>query len=84
MTGTFPIHDLPDLGVDIERLTDGDYTTIAGLVLARLGHIPTTTGEVVAVDGHTAEVAEITGRAITKVRLRPAPTRTDTTPHQPS
>lgn len=71
LPGTFPIHDLPDIGVDIEELDAGDYTTIAGLVLARLGHIPTEPGEEVAIDGHTAEVVEITGRAITRLRLRP-------------
>ncbi|GAA4942854.1 hemolysin family protein [Actinoplanes utahensis] len=73
LPGTFPIHDLPDIGVDIEELDAGDYTTVAGLVLARLGHIPTVPGETVAIDGHTAEVVEITGRAITKLRLRPLP-----------
>jgi putative hemolysin len=73
LTGTFPIHDLPDLGVDIEHLSDGDYTTVAGLVLAHLGHIPTAPGETVAVDGHTAEVTEVSGRAITQIRLRPLP-----------
>jgi putative hemolysin len=71
LPGTFPIHDLPDIGVDIEELDAGDYTTVAGLVLARLGHIPTAPGETVAIDGHTAEVVEITGRAITRLRLRP-------------
>jgi putative hemolysin len=71
LPGTFPIHDLPDIGVDIEETDAGDYTTVAGLVLARLGHIPTVTGETVSIDGHTAEVVEITGRAITKLRLRP-------------
>ncbi|GAA1640450.1 hemolysin family protein [Actinoplanes couchii] len=72
--GTFPIHDLPDIGVEIEEeeLDAGDYTTVAGLVLARLGHIPTTTGETVRIDGHTAEVVEVTGRAITRLRLRAA------------
>ncbi|GLY07385.1 MULTISPECIES: hemolysin family protein [Actinoplanes] len=72
LPGTFPIHDLPDIGVDIEDLDNaGDYTTVAGLVLAQLGHIPTTPGETVTIDGHTAEVVEITGRAITRLRLRP-------------
>ncbi|MBM2621513.1 HlyC/CorC family transporter [Actinoplanes sp. LDG1-06] len=73
LPGTFPVHDLPDIGVDATNLTDGDYTTVAGLVLSRLGHIPTTPGEVVQVDGHTAEVVEITGRAITRIRLRAIP-----------
>ncbi|GLY02803.1 hemolysin family protein [Actinoplanes sp. NBRC 101535] len=72
LPGTFPIHDLPDLGVDVTTLEDGDYTTVAGLVLARLGHIPTGPGEVVDVDGHTAEVTQVTGRAITQLRFRKA------------
>ncbi|MEU4689035.1 hemolysin family protein [Actinoplanes sp. NPDC023714] len=68
--GTFPIHDLPDIGVELSEEDEGDYTTVAGLVLARLGHIPTTTGETVTIDGHSAEIVEIAGRAITRLRLR--------------
>jgi putative hemolysin len=68
--GTFPIHDLPDIGVDLE--TGGDYTTVAGLVLARLGHIPDDPGEVVDVGGWSVEVTRIDGLAITEVRLRSA------------
>ncbi|MCO8273749.1 hemolysin family protein [Actinoplanes sp. TRM 88003] len=70
LPGTFPIHDLPDIGIDVENLQDGDYTTVAGLVLSRLGHIPTAPGEVVTLDDHRAEVTQISGRAITQVRLR--------------
>jgi magnesium and cobalt exporter, CNNM family len=73
MPGSFPIHDLPDLGFDGESHEDVDYTTIAGMVLAALGHIPTDPGEVVELPEFTAEVVEVTGRAITKVRLRPTP-----------
>jgi putative hemolysin len=73
LPGTFPIHDLPDIGVDGGDLADSDYTTVAGLVLARLGHIPTAPGEVVDIDGHTAEVTAIAGHAITQLRLRPVP-----------
>ncbi|WP_433296478.1 hemolysin family protein [Actinoplanes sp. CA-030573] len=73
MAGSFPIHDLPDIGLHDESNAheDGDYTTIAGMVLAALGHIPTSPGEIVSLPGFTAEVVEITGRAITRVRLRP-------------
>ncbi|GAA4908996.1 putative hemolysin [Stackebrandtia albiflava] len=73
--GSFPLHDLPDLGIDLSDVS-GDYTTVAGLVLDHLGHIPTTPGETVRVDGITAQVVEIHERAITKVRLRiePRPT----------
>lgn len=79
LPGTFPIHDLPDIGVEIEEADEGDYTTVAGLVLARLGHIPTGPGETVSIDGHTAEVVEVTGRAITRLRLRPLVTESPAT-----
>ncbi|MBB5869341.1 putative hemolysin [Allocatelliglobosispora scoriae] len=75
--GSFPIHDLPDLGIDTTRFADVDYTTVAGLVLAKLGHIPTEPGETVTLPGCTAEVTEVTGRAISKVRLRLVATRTN-------
>lgn len=74
LAGGFPIHDLPDLGVSVENLNHGDYATVAGLVLAHLGHIPKTPGEVVELPDLTAQVVEVSGRAITKVRLRPRPT----------
>ncbi|MEU8299556.1 hemolysin family protein [Micromonospora sp. NPDC048909] len=73
LPGTFPVHDLPDVGVTLPGRPDGDYTTIAGLVLACLGHIPTVPGEDVAVDGWQLEVARIDHRAITEVRLRRRP-----------
>src|SRR3954451_3129532 len=73
MPGAFPIHDLPDLGFHDGSTAheEGDYTTVAGMVLAVLGHIPTEPGEVVKLPEFTAEVVEVTGRAITRVRLRP-------------
>ncbi|MEU4782728.1 hemolysin family protein [Micromonospora sp. NPDC023633] len=77
LPGTFPVHDLADLGVELPGRPGGDYTTIAGLVLTCLGHIPTVAGESVVMDGWTLEVAHIDHRAITGVRLRrqaePAP-----------
>ncbi|HET9518230.1 MAG TPA: hemolysin family protein [Actinoplanes sp.] len=73
MPGGFPIHDLPDIGFDTDGTEDGDYTTIAGMVLAALGHIPTEPGETVTLPLFTAEVVEVTGRAITRVRLRALP-----------
>jgi putative hemolysin len=76
MPGSFPIHDLPDIGFGTSGPEEGDYTTIAGMVLAVLGHIPTAPGEVVTLPEFTAEVLEVTGRAITRVRLR-ALARTD-------
>src|SRR5215203_6487336 len=37
LPGSFPVHDLPDLGVE---LPEGPYATVAGLALDRLGRIP--------------------------------------------
>jgi putative hemolysin len=73
MPGSFPIHDLPDVGFDGAAPEEGEYTTIAGMVLAVLGHIPTAPGEVVTLPEFTAEVVEVTGRAITRIRLRALP-----------
>ena len=66
--GRFPIHDLVDIGVDLPA---GDYATVAGLVLDVLGRIPEG-GETVTVNGWTATVLAMQGRAITEVRLAPA------------
>ena len=61
--GRFAIHDLPGLGVE---LPEGPYTTVAGVVLARLGHIPEI-GDHVEVDGWRLEVSSMKGRAVTEV-----------------
>lgn len=69
LPGAFPFHDLADIGVE---LPEGDYATIAGLVLAALGRIPEAPGDEVTVGGWSAAVLAVEGRAITKVRLRRA------------
>ncbi|WP_432842419.1 hemolysin family protein [Dactylosporangium sp. CA-092794] len=73
LPGGFPIHDLPDLGVDLERLPGTGYTTVAGLILAGLGHLPTRPGEAVTVQDWTFTVAQVRGRAITGVTLARTP-----------
>nr|WP_223168079.1 hemolysin family protein [Nonomuraea sp. SYSU D8015] len=73
LPGTFPVHDLPDLDVHLEERPDGDYTTIAGLILALLGHVPTAPGESVATSGWQLHILAIQGHAITQVRLTPVP-----------
>lgn len=70
LPGTFPVHDLPDLGVQLDSRPAGDYTTIAGMVIALLGHLPTQPGETVSLDGWTAQVTGVERHAITSVRLR--------------
>jgi putative hemolysin len=66
--GRFPFHELADLGVE---LPEGDYATVAGVVLWALGRIPTAPGDAVVVAGWTLTVAEVRGRAVTKVLLTP-------------
>jgi putative hemolysin len=72
LPGTFPVHDLEDVGVGLEPAS-GDYTTIAGLVLLHLGRVPEAPGDVVEVDGWRIEVLEVAHHAITKVLVGPGP-----------
>lgn len=67
LPGSFPIHDLTDIGVD--DIPSGPYSTIAGFVLDRLGRIPEDPGDVVEVGRWSVRVLEVHGRAIRKVRL---------------
>jgi putative hemolysin len=67
LPGSFPVHDLPDLGVD---LPEGPYATVAGLVLDRLGRIPGG-GETVAVGDWLLEVLEVERNTVRRLRLRP-------------
>lgn len=50
----------------------GLYTSLAGLVLARLGHIPTV-GETVRVGHFVFEVVDMDGRRIDRILIRPQP-----------
>jgi len=54
-------------------LPEGPYETVAGYVLATLGHIPRV-GETVETDGHRFTVTETDGRRVARVRVvRTAP-----------
>jgi putative hemolysin len=70
LPGSFPVHDLPDLGVS---LPEGDYATVAGLILERLGRIPVA-GDTVQVDRWRLEVLAMDRNAIGRVRLTPLAT----------
>ncbi|GAA4566759.1 hemolysin family protein [Micromonospora coerulea] len=70
LAGDFPLHDLPDVGVRLGFPLSREYTTIAGLVLARLGQVPTGPGERVQLPGLSVEVVEVADRAVRRVRLR--------------
>jgi putative hemolysin len=52
------------------RLPEGPYETLAGFVMAGLGHVPRI-GEAVEADGHRLTVSELDGRRIARVRIDP-------------
>lgn len=54
-------------GVD---LPEGPYETLAGYVMACLGHLPRP-GEAVEVDGHRLEVTVLDNRRVSRVRVTP-------------
>ncbi len=68
LPGSFPVHDLADLGIHVP---EGEYTTLAGVLLDRLGHLPGQPGISVYVEGRRFEVVELEKRAITRVRVYP-------------
>lgn len=70
MPGTFPMHDLEDLGIELADPPEGSFTTVAGLLLARLGRLPEGPGDKVRVSGWEFEVANVEQHAITTVRIR--------------
>lgn len=69
LNGNFPIHDLGDIDV---YLPEGDYTTVAGLFLDRLGRVPGRPGDRVEVEGWILESVEVRGRAVRRLRLERA------------
>jgi len=75
LPGTFPLHDLPELGVELPEAAASRQATIAGLMLSVLGHIPSAPGERVTLAGWTLEVSGIDAHVITAVRLRQDPQR---------
>lgn len=68
--GGFPVHDLADLGIEVPR---GDQTTVAGLVLSRLGKIPQAEGDIVTSGDWELTVTGLVGRRITEVTIKPRP-----------
>ncbi|WP_304455229.1 hemolysin family protein [Nocardiopsis sp. YSL2] len=71
LPGTYPVHDLTDVDVHLNDVPEGDYVTVAGLVIAVLGHIPQGPGEEVELDSWRARVDQANGRTITQVTLYP-------------
>jgi putative hemolysin len=69
LNGNFPIHDLEDIEV---YLPEGDYTTVAGLFVERLGRVPKHPGDKVEVEGWILESTEVRKRAVRRLRLKRA------------
>ena len=67
--GGFPLHDLPDVGIDLTP-AHRDYTTVNGLVMDALGQVPRRAGDTVTVDGWQIEVLEIAGLVASRVAFR--------------
>jgi len=60
------------------QLPEGPYETVAGYVMAELGHLPQI-GESVDVDGYRLTVAELDGRRVARVRVGRVPPITPVT-----
>lgn len=74
LEGSFPAHDLSDLGVDIES---GRHATVAGIMLEELGEFPSA-GTSVVVGDWWLTALEVTERSILRVKLkRTEPTEGD-------
>lgn len=71
LPGAFPIHRMDEFGTS---LPEGDYATVAGLVLDRLGRLPDA-GDHIEVNGWIITVTATDRTSITAVTLRPAPHR---------
>jgi putative hemolysin len=65
LAGSFPAHDLPDLGVDLDT---GRHATIAGIMLEELGEFPPV-DTTITVGEWRMTALEVTPRAILRVRL---------------
>jgi putative hemolysin len=64
--GTFPLHDLEDLGIEVEA---DEATTVGGLVVEQLGRIPMA-GDRVDLAGRRFEVLSVRRRIAEQVRIR--------------
>ena len=65
LAGSFPAHDLTDLGVDLEA---GRHATIAGIMLEEIGEFPPVDTTIVVGEWRLTAL-EVTPRAILRVKL---------------
>ncbi|HMB08844.1 MAG TPA: hemolysin family protein [Isosphaeraceae bacterium] len=71
LDGRLPVDEFRDL-LGIARLPEGDYQTLAGLVIARLGRIPAVADRF-EWDGARFEVVDMDGHRVDKVLVAPPP-----------
>lgn len=69
LDGRMPLDEVAEI-LGFRRFPEGDYYTLAGFVIDRLGHIPTT-AEAFEWQGATFEVVDMDGRRIDKVLVGP-------------
>ena len=79
VVGSYPIHDLPDIGIDLPH---GDYTTVAGLLLAEFGRVPGV-GETVVVEGWVLTIVAADERVVERVEITRAPDPTPDASERP-
>lgn len=70
LDGRLPLDDFRDM-LDLPALPEGDFHTLAGLVVAHLGHIPRV-GEGFEAWGLRVEVAEMDGNRVDRLLVAPA------------
>ncbi len=70
VTARMPIDEVNDL-LD-EKLPEGDWDTVGGLIYSLLGHVPAE-GEEVVSDGHHLVAERVQGQRIGRVRIWPEP-----------
>ncbi|WP_165227722.1 hemolysin family protein [Aquisphaera insulae] len=71
LEGRFPLDEFREM-FDLVDLPPTDYQTLAGLVLARLGHFPRI-GESFEFSGLHFEVSDVENNRVDRVRVRPTP-----------
>jgi putative hemolysin len=69
--GSVRVHEL-NTDHELGLPESGDYVTVAGLVLDRLGRIPEV-GQTLTVDRHRLSVLAVDGRRVARLRIEPAP-----------
>ncbi|MBM3140440.1 MAG: HlyC/CorC family transporter [Chloroflexi bacterium] len=71
VVGRYPVHDLPQLGVELPA-GRGQYSTVAGLVMSELGRLARA-GDELEVEGWRLTVLDARGATVRRVRLERSP-----------